>query len=1060
MKTLVPNNDEVKRLEALHQYQILDTLPEQAFDDLVYLAAQICRIPIALISLIDADRQWFKAKLGIDVQEMPIDIGFAPICMNTGDVLVIPDTLADERFANNSVVTSYPYVRFYAGIPLFAPEGVAVGALCIADRVPREITPEQIEALQAISRLVVRQLELRRSLTELASIKTEYKQSQTALYQSESTLRSFFESTPMMMGVVKLVNDDILHISDNATTAKFFGLTPQAMQNRLASELGIPQEYVHQLINHYREAERTKLPVTFEYIHETPQGKKYLRGTVSSIAATCCDRAPQFAYAVEDITESKRIEEERQQLLSREQAARNRITNIFESITDGFLALDGEWRFTYINKQAELFLQRKREELLGKNVWEEFPEAVVSKFYREYHKAVSEQISVEFEEFYPPLNAWFEAHAYPSKEGLSVYFQDITERRQAEDRLRWKEALLRSMTKVSPLAFYVVDNQTQEILYFNDIFCEICSIQHLKERMERGELKHQDVMRECSKFVDISLFASCHPGTDRQCSCEDEVFLENGRVIRRFSQQIYNDDNQHFGQLYIFEDITSRKKAEQQIREQAALLDIASDAIIVKDLSNKILLWNKSAEKLYGWRSEEAIGSYANELLHNEPLSTLREIHNTVLECGSWQGELQKNSKSGNKIIVESRWTLVRDEYGQPKSILVVDTDITQKKQLEKQFLRAQRMESIGTLASGIAHDLNNVLSPILMSVQLLKFKCQDQRDRQILTIVENNAKRGANLVKQVLAFARGIEGDRTVLQVKHLISEMKQIVEQTFPKSIKINTEIQSDLWQVRGDSTQLHQVLMNLCLNARDAMPGGGNLSIAAKNIFIDENYARMHLDAKVGSYIVLSVADTGFGIPNELLDRIFEPFFTTKEFGQGTGLGLSTVMGIIKGHNGFITVSSNLGRGTKFKVYLPAIQTHITQPPEDLEMPRGQGQWILIVDDEAAIREITTTSLENHNYKVLTASDGIEAVALYAQHKDKISAAIIDIMMPNMDGKTTINTLQKMNPLLHIIAVSGLTTSEQILLNNNNKYIAFLPKPYTAQELLKTLHVVISH
>ncbi|MER3491554.1 MAG: hybrid sensor histidine kinase/response regulator [Mastigocladus sp. ERB_26_2] len=937
MKTLVPNN-EVKRLEALHEYQILDTLPEQVFDDLVFLAAQICQTPIALINFIDAKRQWFKAKVGLSVGEMPREIGFCPVCIEMKDILIVPDTLADERFANSPVVTSEPHVRFYAGVPLFAPEGEAIGTVCVVDCISREITSEQIEALQAISRLVIRQLELRRNLSELVAIKKEYKQSQIALQQSESTLRSFYDSAPMMMGVVELRGNDILHISDNATSAKFFGLTPEAMQNRFATELGAPQESVNEWINYYREAEYTKLPVSFEYVHEHHQGKKWLRSTVSSIAA-CCSGTPQFAYVVED----------------------------------------------------------------------------------------------------------------------------ITDRKLAEDNLCWQEALLRSMTSVSPLAFYVVDNRTDNILYFNEQFCEIWGIQHLKPLMERRQLKNQDIIPDCLQLIaDIPAFAeSCKPlqSEHNHCVVEDEILFTDGRIIRRFSTQVRDANNQYFGRLYIFEDITARKQAEQQIREQAALLDIATDAIILKDLSNQILLWNKSAENLYGWQSEEAIGKYADELFVHEPLSLLQEIHNTVLEHGFWQGELQKTNKSGQKIIVESRWTLVRDEHQQPKSILIVDTDITQKKELEKQFLRAQRMESIGTLASGIAHDLNNVLSPILMSVQLLKAKSQDRRDRQILAIVENNAKRGANLVKQVLSFVRGIEGDRTVLQVKHLILEMKQIVEQTFPKSITVNTEIQPDLWSICGDSTQLHQVLMNLCLNARDAMPTGGNITISAQNIVIDENYAKMHLDAKVGSYIVLKVTDTGVGISQEILDRIFEPFFTTKEFGKGTGLGLSTVTGIVKGHGGFITVSSTLGKGTKFKVYLPAVQTQTEAPSENIEIPKGQGQWILVVDDEVAVREITATSLENHNYKVLTASDGIEAVALYAQHKDKISAAIIDMMMPNMDGTTTINTLLKMNPLLRIIAVSGLATGEQILLNNNKNRTVFLPKPYTAQELLKTLHVVNS-
>ncbi len=925
MNTLTVKN-EARRLEALRQYQILDTPPEQVFDDLAFLAAQICGTAIAVINLIDSKRHWFKAKIGLDFQQMPRDIGFCPFCIEKDDALVIPDTLADKRYASASVVTSEPYVRFYAGVPLITPTGEAIGTVCVVDQKPREINDEQLESLKAISRLIIRQLEIRRNLTELASIKTDYKQAKEELRQSEYTLRSFFDSAPMMMGTVELRYDDIRHISDNAASAKFFGVTPEVMKNRFESNMGVPQKYVRQWINHYRQAAKTRSPVSFEYLHETRDIKKWLRATVSSIA-TCCNSPQRFAYIVEDITERKEAENERLQILAREQATQNRITNIFASIADGFFALDNEWRFTYINKQAEPLLQRSKEELLGKNLWDEFPEAVDSRFYREYHSSVNQQISVEFEEFYPPFDAWFAIHAYPSKEGLYVYCRDITK----------------------------------------------------------------------------------------------------------------------------------RKQAEQKVREQAALLDISTDAIVVRDLSNKILLWNKSAEKLYGWKAEEAMCLNINQF-DNESFPQ-QEIYKIVLSVGNWQGELQKHTKSGEKIIVESRWTLVRDEHQKAKSILIVDTDITQKKQIETQFLRAQRMESLGTLASGIAHDLNNMLSPILMSVPLLKAKLSDERSHKVLSIVENNAKRGANLVKQVLSFARGIEGDRTVLQLKHQILEMKQIMEQTFPKSIVVEKEIQSGLWQTYGDSTQIHQVLMNLCVNARDAMPNGGTLNISAKNIFIDENFARMHLDAKVGYYILLSVADTGIGISQEILERIFEPFFTTKEFGKGTGLGLSTVMGIVKGHGGFITVSSAKGIGTKFQVYLPAMNTDAIRQEENQEILTGHEELILIVDDEASIREITTTSLEKYNYKAITASDGIEAIALYAQHKNEIKAAIIDMMMPNMDGATTIKTLKKMNPLLPIIAVSGLPTNEQVLLNKTSQHAAFLPKPYTTQELLQTLHGVLS-
>jgi hypothetical protein len=500
-----------------------------------------------------------------------------------------------------------------------------------------------------------------------------------------------------------------------------------------------------------------------------------------------------------------------------------------------------------------------------------------------------------------------------------------------------------------------------------------------------------------------------------------------------------------------------RKQTEQKIREQAALLDIATDAIFVQDLEDKILFWNKAAERVYGWKKEEAITKKIPDLWQEKHLSQLQEALKLLMKNGSWEGELQQTTKAGQEIIVESRWTLVREFGNKAQSILVVNTDITQKKQLEAQFLRAQRLESIGTLASGIAHDLNNVLAPILMTAQLLEAQVQDERSRRILPILITNAKRGANLVKQVLSFTRGLEGERTLLQLKHLIVEIQQIIKETFPKSIEVFSQISPNLWTVSADATQLHQVLMNLCVNARDAMPNGGNLIISAENLLVDENYAKMHIDAKEGAYVVVTVTDAGTGIKPQVLERIFEPFFTTKDPGKGTGLGLSTVLGIIKSHDGFINVYSEEGRGSQFKVYLPAQDAAETIEEKEQELPKGNGELILVVDDEAAIRDITKTSLESHNYKAITACDGIEAIALYAEYQDKISLVLTDMVMPAMDGITTIRTLRKINPQVKIIAVSGLASSDKVNAAYNMGIKTFLSKPYTAFQLLQAISTV---
>jgi PAS domain S-box-containing protein len=383
------------------------------------------------------------------------------------------------------------------------------------------------------------------------------------------------------------------------------------------------------------------------------------------------------------------------------------------------------------------------------------------------------------------------------------------------------------------------------------------------------------------------------------------------------------------------------QQAEEKICEQKLLLDVVKDAIIVQNIHNQILFWNQGAQSLYGWKVEEAVGKNVEQLLYQGTSPQFEDAYLSVINTGEWRGELYQLTKEGKEIIVESRWILLQHDNGQLKSILSVNTEITQHKQLEAQLLRSQRLESIGTLTSGIVHDLNNLLSPILMSVQLLQKKFPDTQSQKVLQTLENNVKRSANLLKQILTFARGIENKRTIIEILPLITEIQEIIAQTFPDSIICQIDIPKNLWYLRGDATQLHQVLMNLAVNARDAMPDGGILKIVAENVVIGEHSAQININAKVGSYIAIVVTDTGMGMSSEVQQRIFEPFFTTKDVSKGTGLGLSTALDIIKNHGGFVNLYTQVGRGTQFTVYLPALTS--TQTPsvsQKLESVTGDG------------------------------------------------------------------------------------------------------------------------
>jgi PAS domain S-box-containing protein len=496
----------------------------------------------------------------------------------------------------------------------------------------------------------------------------------------------------------------------------------------------------------------------------------------------------------------------------------------------------------------------------------------------------------------------------------------------------------------------------------------------------------------------------------------------------------------------------------------AGILASAMDAIITVDEKQRIVLFNAAAEKMFRCTAKEALGQSMDRFIpdrfrhaHREHIRVFGETNVTQRTMGHLR-PLSGLRSDGEEFPIEASISQINSE-GQ-KFFTAIVRDISEKKRLEAQFLRAQRMESIGTLAGGIAHDLNNVLSPILTAVELLQMRLTDESSQRLLNILHANAVRGSEMIKQVLSFARGVEGDYITLQPTHLIKEIIKILADTLPKNIEITFSIVPDLWPVSGDATQLHQVLMNLCVNARDAMPHGGKLRIEAENIEIDEHYARMSVEAKPGKYVTVAVVDTGGGIPEQNLTKIFDPFFTTKEYGRGTGLGLSTVAGIVRSHGGFLNVYSEVGRGAQFKVYLPAIESAQAAPAKTTrsDLPAGNGELVLVIDDENAIREVARETLNAFGYRAIVANDGAEAMAVFATHREEVRVVITDMMMPYMDGPATIRALRRLDPRVKIIAASGLKADDKMAESAQLGVKTFLPKPYTAENLLKIVAEVL--
>ena len=423
-------------------------------------------------------------------------------------------------------------------------------------------------------------------------------------------------------------------------------------------------------------------------------------------------------------------------------------------------------------------------------------------------------------------------------------------------------------------------------------------------------------------------------------------------------------------------------------------------------------------------------------------------------------GEVRKLTKARREVTVASRWTLLRDKERKARSILVIDTDITEKKQLEAQFLRTQRLESIGQLAGGISHDLNNILTPILMCAQTLHEEVKSPEGLYMLGTIESAARRGAEIVRQIVTFAKGVGGRRVLLQPQYLFAETVRIIRETFPKSVILKTDLEENLWTVFGDATQLHQVLLNLAVNARDAMPQGGTLTLAAEDLYLDEAGARLMPGLQPGPHVLFRISDTGAGIPPEIADKIFDPFFTTKSSDGGTGLGLSTVMGIVKSHRGYIEFESTAGLGTEFRIYLPADMTRPATGAKGISEapPQGSGELILIVDDEEAVSSVTKRILESNRYRTLVAHTGAEAVSLYAREAHEINLVLTDLNMPSMSGPDTIAMLRQINPNVRIIVATGADSAHGATSPAELGVQALMKKPFDVFMLLDTLRNVL--
>ncbi|MBA4149768.1 MAG: PAS domain S-box protein [Verrucomicrobia bacterium] len=635
--------------------------------------------------------------------------------------------------------------------------------------------------------------------------------------------------------------------------------------------------------------------------------------------------------------------------------------------------------------------------------------------------------------------------------------REIGEREKVEKALAQQESHYRTLFELS-LCGILLEDKDGTILEANEAVCKLFGYSREESRTEllgknirtlvpqehRAQIDHNIREILAGKTLEHKVENIAKDGSVRQVELrETAILLGDGSP----------------GILVTAEDITGRRRADQQLRLLAQAIATTAEMISITDANDRFTFVNRAFLNAYGYTAEEVLGRTPEILFSDRnPPQLMAAILAGARDKG-WSGEVLDRRKDGSEFCIYLNTSPVLDEKGHLVGLMGVARDITERKTLERRALRSQRLESIGTLAGGVAHDLNNALAPIIMGVELLRMDYPNASE--IVDIFENSAMRSSDMVRQLLTFAKGAEGERVSIDPKRLVKEIEKIIKGTFPKNIHLTTKCDKELLTVLGDATQLHQVLLNLCVNARDAMPSGGNLTLEGRFEKVDATFARSEPQAKPGDYVALRVRDTGTGISSEVLDRMFDPFFTTKGPEHGTGLGLSTVMEIVKGHGGFVQVESRLGQGSTFSAYFPTDRTgrEARVQFEAATEFRGGGETILFVDDEPAVREVARAVLRRLNCNPITATDGMDALIQLAENRLNLRAIITDLHMPHMDGLAFVRAVRNILPDLPIVLASGRlddgVAEEFKTLGVTNR----LDKPFTEGQLASILKKVLS-
>jgi two-component system, cell cycle sensor histidine kinase and response regulator CckA len=778
------------------------------------------------------------------------------------------------------------------------------------------------------------------------------------------------------------------------------------------------------------------------------------------------------------IVESEALEIERKQSEEEIKKRQEYLEAVLHAALDAIVTLDASHHILEWNPGAEQIFGYSRDEAVGRNLDDlvsrpdvvDEAKAITKKVLSGQHLVPLE--TVRYRKDGTPVNVILASSPIQIEgelHGAVGVYTDITDRKRAEEALREGEEKFRLTFESVPDAVTISGIEDGRYLSVNNGFCRITGYSKEeaigKTAFELGlYVNPADRERLLANLQDKGMV----DGFEVQYRMKDERVLDtllSGKIFRYEKKDCL---------VAVVKDVTQFKGTQEELRRSEKryrdLFNSVSDLIYTQDLEGHFLSANRAMTEIFGYELEEFIGHKTTDFMKPElrPLFYTEYIER-IKKQGHNEGVTSYFGRDGRKIYLEYRSRLIKPGIGEPY-ITGIARDVTERilaekeiKKLNKQMLQAQKMEAVGTLAGGIAHDFNNLLQGILGFTQMLLMeKNGNDPDTAKLKQIEKAAHRASELTQQLLAFSRKVESNLRPVDLNQELEQVRNLLERTIPKMIAIELHLEDHLNVIRADPAQLEQVIMNLGVNARDAMPDSGKLVFETENVTLDQEYCKAHLGARPGRYVLLSISDTGQGMDRETLEHIFEPFFTTKGVGSGTGLGLAMVYGIIKGHGGYIMCYSEPGEGTTFKIYLPVMEgdpaRNETEPNRNAAVPEGGSETILLVDDEEILRDIGKDILEKFGYTVLLAADGESALELYRENPGDISLVILDIVMPGMGGKECLEEILKVNPQAKVVMASGYSINGRVKEVLDGGARAFIKKPYELKRMLGEVRKVL--